>query len=258
MTPVDRKDVAAGALAGALAGFLLRDLGLLSAASAWVPASLAGALVGASRWLRAWLGAVSIVTLFWLAVAFTPRPRLLCRGLTRYDLVPKSADAAIVLGSRLQADGEATTTAESRLLRALELFAQGLAAPLVVTEAPPPAASHARLAREMAGRLGVRIDVLAVGPVRTTHEEAVAVAALCRARGFRHVILVTSPLQSLRGALALEHEGLVVSSAPAKETAYDLERLDRPTERLLAFADATHEWLGLLYYRTRNWVVPPR
>ena len=256
MTAANWREIATGALAGALSGFLLRDLGVLDAAAAWLPLCLLGALLGARRWLRAWLAVGSAVFLLWLAVAFSPLSLLLCSGLTRHDPLPAAPDAVIVLGSRVQADGEATATAESRLLRALELFAGGLSAPLVVTEGAAPAASHLELARTLASRLGLRIVVLAVGPTRTTREEALALAALCKDRGFHRVIVVTSPLHSLRGALALEHEGLLVASAPARETTYDVERLDRPVERLLAFADATHERLGLLEYRYRGWIAP--
>lgn len=258
----DWRGAAQGALAGALAGFLLRDLGFLSAASAWVPAAVAGALVSPLARLRGVPMALGVglgtLVAVWLAAAFSPLSASLASGLTRRDPIPTAAEAVVVLGSRLQSDGEPTATAQSRLLHALILAADTGSGRLVVTEAPPPAASHAQLARALGARLRLAAEVTAVGPVRTTREEAVALAALARAGGFRRVILVTSPLHSLRGALALEREGLLVSSSPAGETNYDLERLDRPAERLLAFADALHERLGLLYYGRRGWLSPPQ
>jgi hypothetical protein len=140
---------------------------------------------------------------------------------------------------------------------ALALYPGGRREPLIVTEAEPPSPSHARLARETAALLGLRVEVLSVGPVRNTRDEANMLADLCRERGWKRVVLVTSPLHSLRGALALEGQGLEVASVPAAETRYDLESLDRPGERLIAFADALHERAGLLYYRFRGYLAAP-
>jgi uncharacterized SAM-binding protein YcdF (DUF218 family) len=254
----DWRSAAQGALAGAVAGFLLRDLGLFDAVSAWLPTAAVGALLGLWR-KRAVLAAVlTSVFAVWLAAAFSPLAAWLCEGLTRRDDLTLEADAVVVLGSRLQSDGEPTATAESRLLHALDLTGELGVRRLVVTELPPPAASHTHLARALAARLPDEVEVVAVGPTRSTREEAVALGALVRARGFRHVILVTSPLHSLRGSLALEREGVVVASSPAVETSYDVETLDRPAERLLAFADAMHERVGLVYYGWRGWVPGPQ
>ena len=107
------------------------------------------------------------------------------------------------------------------------------------------------------GHLHLEAEIFSVGPVRRTREEGVAVAALCRERGWHRVLLVTSPLHSRRGAASLEHEGIEVLSSPASETLYDLERLDRPRERLVAFGEALHERVGLWYYERRGWTAPP-
>jgi uncharacterized SAM-binding protein YcdF (DUF218 family) len=106
-------------------------------------------------------------------------------------------------------------------------------------------------------RLHVEGEVATAGPVRRTRDEAVVVAAFCRAHRWRRVILVTSPLHSRRGAASLEREGMQVFSSPAIETRFDLERLDRPSERLFAFAAALHERLGLWYYERRGWIGVP-
>jgi uncharacterized SAM-binding protein YcdF (DUF218 family) len=250
-----RGSVVCGGLAGALAGFLARDLGLADSASAWVPAALVGAAlcIGRARALLATvLGALATV---WLAAAFTPLSARLVEGLVRKD-APQKADAVVILGSRLQADGEPTTEASDRLAHGLELLAEGWAPRLVVSELPPPAASHAALARKAAAARGLAVEVLPVGPVRRTRDEAVAVAALCRERGWSRVLLVTSPLHSRRGALSMEREGVGVVSSPALETQFDLETLDRPAERLRAFASALHERLGLWYYEWKGWIRP--
>lgn len=121
----------------------------------------------------------------------------------------------------------------------------------------PLGPSHGALAREQMQRLGLSAEVESVGPVSSTRDEAVQVAALCRQRGWRSLLVVTSPTHSRRACAAFEREGLEVVCAPARETAADLETLDRPVDRLEAFRLALHEWLGLWVYRGRGWLGAP-
>jgi uncharacterized SAM-binding protein YcdF (DUF218 family) len=195
--------------------------------------------------------ATAALGLLWLAVAFTPLTSLLAEGLVRRD-PPATADAIVVLSSRIQKDGELSATAMSRLLHGLELLAQGRAPRLVVTEAPPPSPSHAAPARALMEALRLEGELLAVGPVYDTREEARAVRGLFAERGFRSLVLVTSPTHSRRACLTFEKQGLVVASSPAVETDFDLETFETADDRLRAFGPVLHERLGLLLYRWRG------
>jgi uncharacterized SAM-binding protein YcdF (DUF218 family) len=245
-----------GALLGALIGFFARDFSPVEAATAWVPGVALGA--GLSRWRhgRATLvGMVGASVLLWTAVAFTPLAGPLAAPLVRRD-APRPADAVAVLASRLQRDGDPTPVALSRLLRALELLREGQAPRLVLTELPPPAPSHAALARGQMERLGLTGEVLSVGPVRSTRDEAERVAALCRTKGWRKLLVVTSPTHSRRACGAFALEVPEVLCVPAAEPTTDLETQDRPVERLELFRLAVHEWAGLVFYRARGWLAP--
>src|SRR5262249_51410477 len=99
-------------------------------------------------------------------------------------------------------------------------------------------------------------EVIGLGPVNTTREEGLRVAALFRERGWHRVVLVTSPVHSRRAAGVFEALGLEVISAPTREAKYDLEGLDSSDDRLRAFPDILHERLGLWIYRRRGWVDP--
>ena len=70
-------------------------------------------------------------------------------------------------------------------------------------------------------------------------------ARVCRNRGWKRVIVVTSPYHSRRACAALEHEGLSMVCSPSVETNYDLKGLDRSDERRRAFTAALHESIGL-------------
>jgi uncharacterized SAM-binding protein YcdF (DUF218 family) len=197
--------------------------------------------------------AVALLSVLWCVVAFTPATSWLADGLVRRDRL-EAADAVFVFGSRIQEDGDPTTDAMSRLLKGIELVADGRAERLVVSEVPPPAGPYAPLARAWVAAFAPRGEVVSVGRIRNTHDEAVAVARLFRERGWTRVLAVTSPTHTRRAAAALEKEGLVVLAVPSVETRFDLERLHWPGDRREAFAAIAHERVGLLLYRRRGWV----
>ncbi len=252
-----------GAALGFLLGLVAKDLDFATLISfhgdrALIVLSSAavGALLGLARFEKLLvLGATAVVSL-WLAVAFTPLTQWMGEGLVRRDPLGK-ADAVFVLASALQADGELTTSAMSRLLSGLSLLGEGWAPRLVLSELPPPASQYAEAARKLMDSLGLSHEILQVGPVRNTHDEAVAVGALVRDRGFERILVVTSPSHSRRASRALETEGVKVISAPSVETAFDYENLRvafRGDDRLRAFGPIIHEQVGLLYYRYKGWI----
>jgi uncharacterized SAM-binding protein YcdF (DUF218 family) len=250
-----------GATAGALIGLLAISLGLFSAFSYWGDPAwfvVAGAVVGGLAWptrLRQFVALAALtLTALWLVIAFTPVTRLLLRDMVRRDPA-RSGDAVVVLSSDVQSDGEPNEVEMQRLVRGVELLAEGRAPRLLVTQLPPPTASRLAGAQALISRLGVRGEVGATDIVRNTHDEAVVTAALFRRAGWRTVLLVTSPTHSKRAAAAFEAQGLDVVSSPSVETRYDLEDLSRPLDRLEAFSSAVHERLGTWVYARRGWLA---
>jgi uncharacterized SAM-binding protein YcdF (DUF218 family) len=248
-----------GAALGAFLGLLALELNLGALVSFRGDAAFLvalGGVVGFLVWptrLRVPLAfATGGLALVWLLVAFGPVSPWLAKGLPRRDPLRK-ADAVFVLGSRLQKDGDPTAEALSRLLHGVGLVAEGHAPRLIVSE-QPRLRPYAPVAREWMRRFEVEGEVLTVGPVLNTRDEAKLVAEMFRLRGWRTLIVVTSPTHSRRACLALDHEGVEVVSSPSVETRFDLETLDRPGERLMAFGALTHERLGLVYYRWRGWI----
>lgn len=246
---------------GALAGSLARDLDFVGALSFWGDTAMSvvvGALAGALLWrtpLRPVLAAVTVgLGLLWSVVAFTPLSGRLAGGLVRADpIVP--ADAVLVLGSRLQSDGDLTPQAEARLLRGLELLAEGHAPRLVLTEQPSSSVLYETAARRLMKSLRLEGELLSVGPTNNTHDEAVAAANLCRSRGWTRLLVVTSPTHTGRACPTVERQGIAVVCVPAVETRFDLERQDRPLDRLALFAQVLHERLGTWVYRRRGWIA---
>lgn len=251
---------ALGVSISSLAAVLLRDLDVPAVVSYRGDATLLTTVVALFLFLLTLTRLRALVALgtaalglAWLAVAFSPLVPALSRDLVRRDPI-QPADAVFVLSSRQQEDGELTSPAMSRLLRGLELVGQGLAPRLVLSEQTDGRPPYAPVARQLIEHLGLEVELLTVGPVRNTHDEAVLVARLARERSFAGLILVTSPLHSRRAAAAFEHAGVRVLSAPGQETRFDIELLQRPDERLAAFGDVMHERVGLFVYRRRGWI----
>jgi len=252
--------VGVGLAVGAVAGLLALDLRLLSLVSYWGDKSFLvplAAAVGAVLWLTPlrWITGVAVTVLagVWLLIAYTPITLFLVHGLVRADEV-QAADAVFVFGSDIQVDGDPTPAAMSRIIRAVELVADGRAPVLVVSNLPPPYPPYDPIARNWVSRFAPHAEVMTVGPIENTHDEAMAVAALFREKGWTRVLAVTSPTHSRRACATLEKQGLVVVSVPAIETNFDVETLEKPGDRREAFGAIMHERIGLFVYRRRGWI----
>jgi len=248
-----------GCVLGALAGFINRDLDLPALISFEHPqeplvllAAVVGALIGITRfrWL---LGVVSLaLCLLWAVVAFTPLSGWLAHGLARRE-VAEPADAVFVSFAGLCPGAQRMTEAKSRALHGAELVARGKSSTLVVAESSllPSVATG----RDLMARLALGSEPVVAGRADNTREEAVALGALARQKGWKLVLLVTSPIHSRRASQALEHEGVTVVSTPSRESRFDLDNLDTSVDRLAAFGSVIHERLGIWVYARRGWLA---
>jgi uncharacterized SAM-binding protein YcdF (DUF218 family) len=250
-----------GLAAGALAGLIIDDLGLASTVSFWGdfgPLIVGCALGCALLWttpLRRLVGlAVTALAILWLLVAFTPLTARLADGLVRRD-PPAVADAVFVNASSIHPTGELSSGSMTRLVHGIELAAQHQAPSLVLSDLKSPNPSYAGAAKAMIEALGITVDLETIGDNRNTRDEALSLARLCRERGWKRVIVVTSPYHSRRACAAVEHEGLSVVCSPSVETSYDVKGLTRSDERRRAFSAAIHERIGLWLYGVRGWLA---
>ena len=251
-----------GAAFGFLLGLVAKELDFASLVSFWgdralivLSSTAMGGLLGLARLEKLMIAAAAAGATLWALVALGPLTHWMSEGLAREDPRQK-ADAVFVLASGLQGDGDLSTVAMSRLLGGLELLGEGWAPRLVLSELPAPRPRYRDAACELMDSLGMSHEILTVGPVRNTHDEAVAVGELVRDLGFERLLVVTSPGHSRRASLALEAQGVRVISVPSVETLYDYENLAdaRGDERVRAFPALIHEHVGLLYYRYKGWI----
>jgi uncharacterized SAM-binding protein YcdF (DUF218 family) len=248
-----------GCALGALAGFITRDLDLPALISFDHPqeplvilAALLGALLGATRFRGLLVAATVALALLWGAVAFTPLSGWLAQGLARREVI-ENADAVFVSFAGLRPGTQRMTEAQNRALHGAEIVARGKAKDLVVVESSlvPSVAT----ARDLMARLGLPGEPVVAGNADNSRGEALAVAALAREKGWKLVLVVTSPIHSRRLSGAFEKAGVTVVSTPTMESRFDLDNLDTSLDRLAAFGSVIHERLGIWVYARRGWLA---
>ncbi len=157
----------------------------------------------------------------------------------------RQADAIIVLGARVELDGQPGPDLRVRTLHAVSLFRQGLAPYLLCTGGyRDDRLSAAAVARDLAVAQGVPADrVLLADGSMTTREDAASAASLMAAHGWRTAILVSHPLHLERARLLFEGQGLVVYPSP---TSTDLAAIPWWTRAWLTTREAVGiVWIGL-------------
>ncbi|MFC4426296.1 YdcF family protein [Deinococcus navajonensis] len=248
------RPVLASAALGLVLATLAAFLGELRApVSLLVALVLGSALAGAWRASRRvlWGGGGLLAAALGLCL-LTPVLRAPLAALSLAQ-PPAPADAIVVLGGGVQCGTAAQTPASAaRLIKGLTLWRAGFAPVLIVSEpsgllGPADCPNLSALQRAQITALYPHDgpQVLNLHRVTTTRDEAARVKALVRSRGWRRVLLVTSPSHSRRAATLFEASGVPVLSVPAEETLYDTT-LPLPSDRLYALRTLLYEGLSRL------------
>jgi uncharacterized SAM-binding protein YcdF (DUF218 family) len=128
----------------------------------------------------------------------------------------KRADAIVILGARVEPDGQPGPDLQVRTLHAVTLFQRGLAPYVVCTGGyRDDRLSAASVACRLATSQGVPADkaVLADGSM-TTREDATSASELMLGRGWKTAIVVSHPLHLERARLLFEAQGISVYPSP--------------------------------------------
>ena len=129
------------------------------------------------------------------------------------------ADAIVILGCALRADGSLSGPLEERVRAGAEAYRSGLAPVVCATGGVPLGASvdrpEAHAMRTRLVELGVpETAILIEDASRSTFENASACAALLHPRGIRRVWLVTQPFHSRRAARHFRRAGFAALGFP--------------------------------------------
>lgn len=150
------------------------------------------------------------------------------------------ADAIVILGARVNADGSPSSDLLSRTFHAIDLYNAGLA-PVVICAGGVGGdrlSAGSVACRYAAEELGVPVDHALVsqeGNAWTTADEAARVAEIMRANGWHSAILVSHPLHLFRAKWLFERQGLEVYTSP---TNTNLRRIFPPLRAWYSLREA--------------------
>lgn len=198
--------------------------------------------------------ALAAIALIWIWLAATPALALRLRdGLVAgAPETPRHADAIVVLGGGKLPVGDWSHTT-TRAGMGLSLWRAGWA-PLVLVSGSDQAMDLA----QGFGHSGMPDGDLRIEATsRNTHENARNSAAILKAEGLRHVLLVTSAVHMRRAAGCFRHEGIEVTPVAADDRHAMLAAAPPwiPTRGALTLtARALHEYVALWIYERRQWI----
>lgn len=261
------RDLAAGAILGALSFLAVRTLGLHTV-TAWGGFQFLWILIAVGALLYAtplrpliWAMAGSLVAIILLA-AYTPLIVRPAQSLIRADSL-RHADAVVVLASGVNDDGLLDPVGLDRLLTGITLTGDERVRgsedtlPLVLTHIAQKRAPHRTSEadqRRILALAGAHLDVHFTERVMNTRDEARKVAALARAEGWDTVAVVTSPSHTRRACATFERVNLSVVCVPALTRDVAVHTLRDPADRLRAFQHWFYESIGTAYYKLRGWL----
>ena len=165
----------------------------------------------------------------------------------------RPADAIVVLGARVNPDGQPGPDLASRTRHGIALWKTGYAPRIICTGGfKDEPLSAAAVCRRYAAESGVPADriFLADGATNTV-EDAAATAQIMAAQGWRTAILVSHPLHLFRARWLFRRAGIDVVTSP---TTTDVDGID-PARRLWY---TLRESAAIVVTALRGWdVVPP-
>lgn len=213
--------VAATAMTAFGAHILALEDGHVTRHGAVPPTTLVAALLvvpwalGAPAWagLR-WPTAVSVAA---AGLALTSG-HLAAVGATGYA---RPADAILVLGARVHADGTPSGALGDRTRAAIDLWKRGLAPRLLLSGGRDAGArvSEPEAMRRLALEAGVPEEALVLDESGATSERSIAFAAAAAGeRGWRRVLVVSHDYHLARLRLLAGRAGLEVATVPARES----------------------------------------
>lgn len=221
-------------------------------------ALLVGTLIGLTRFRALVDWGAGLLVVLTMVVAFTPLLRPRVHTLIQTEAVPEGgADGIVVLSGAVSRDSLLSPGGAERLLHAISLLHEGASTVLITSRVryrgrTVTATSDADQAR----LLLLAPDStrwLVVDSVATTRDEAVGAADLAQREGWRHLIVVTSPMHTRRACAAFRRTELAITciAAPSRQVA--VHSLATASDRVAAFGPWLYETVGWWWYGARGW-----
>ena len=191
--------------------------------------------------------------LAWALLFQTPLVWLIAEPLRLPERL-QSADAIVIFAGGVGESGQSGQGYQERVLRAVELYGQGLAPRMVVVSGYTWTFQEASIMRALAQDLQVPASAITtVTDVQNTRDYVLRVKSIAQREGWDSILLVTSPYHTRRAQRTFTRNvpNLEVFQAPVTASNFYAHTRGIRPRQLWALV---HEVAALLYYRIKGWI----
>jgi uncharacterized SAM-binding protein YcdF (DUF218 family) len=252
-----------GAILGTLSAVAAHVLGVqpllrIPDLTLYLPAALAGAILGATRLRPLLWASAGVIALLCIVVAYTELAPTLARPLIRRDPLPRTVDAIAVLSAGFTPDGMMRSQTLDRLLAGLALARRGVSRTLLISRESGSyrgmAISDSADQQSILALAQPTVRIVFVDSVLTTRSEALRMKSIAQAQGWSTIAVVTSPMHTRRACATFEAVGFKVVCVPAEARESGLYEGSSGRDRLRAFGLWLYETFASSSYRRRGWI----
>ncbi len=201
---------------------------------------------------RIWKGATAVLATY-LLLFYTPLVWFLAEPL-RMEEAARQADAIVVLAGGVGESGQAGGGYQERVKEAIDLYRGGQAPNLIFSSGFVFAFQEAEVMKGLAVANGVPASAIVLEKKSAnTHENALYVAAILRERGWRSVLLVSSPYHMRRAVWTMHRVApeIAVVSRPVPASQFYTHTWGANVEQIRGILQ---EYAAIVAYWWRGWI----
>ena len=187
-----------------------------------------------------------------LLTFYTPLPWWLAEPL-RMSAPPQPADAVVVFAGGVGESGTAGVGVAERVSRAVDLYRGGFASAIVFSSGYVFTLREAEMMKAIAVSHGVPADaILLEEGARNTYENVANTNQILNDRGWRRILLVSSPYHMRRATMTWQKlaPSVHVTPTPVHESQFYVHEDGASLEQLRGLL---HEYVAIVAYKLRGW-----
>jgi uncharacterized SAM-binding protein YcdF (DUF218 family) len=172
----------------------------------------------------------------------------------RLSAPPQRVDAIVVFAGGVGESGKAGGGYQERVKHAVDLYTRGFGDHLVFSSGYAFAFREAEMMRDLAVGHGVPASAITLEPhAATTYENVTRSRDILAERGWRRILLVSSPYHMRRASLTWERVApeITVIPAPVPQSQFYQSAWGPNLEQVRAIL---HEYQAIAYYRWKGWL----
>jgi uncharacterized SAM-binding protein YcdF (DUF218 family) len=197
-------------------------------------------------------GLVAVVVAY-LLIFQTPLIWWLASPL-QVSAAPQPADAIVVFAGGVGESGQAGGGYQERVAAAVDLYRAGHASHIVLSSGFRFVFQEAEVMKNLAVANGVPADAILLEEAATnTRENVVLTGAILRERGWKHILLVSSPYHMKRALLTWRRSApdVAVVPTPVAQSQFYFHERGPSLEQIRGIV---HEYAAIVAYWWRGWI----